>query len=258
MRAAAAWQRGGMRGVAVWREAATPVTPARPMPLPRPPSPRQCLWTKQRALGLVLRRITGRAAFSSQHGPERAPSDATALAAPRRSSLSAGRTGPPAAARPPPPPPPCAAARMAHRLPGNRPEMPTVSAEQARRVRRALRRRAVPPAHTCAAPPAATPNQVADETRAEFSKGLAEAFKRKMEKKEQVGDWEQRLEAAAAAEAAKGVSPARDRPPRLGGACACASQQPWPPPLSCGLRECACACLRTAARRTCPPARALR
>ena len=48
--------------------------------------------------------------------------------------------------------------------------------------------------------------QVADETKAEFAKGLAEAMKRKMAKTDNRSDWEQRLEAAAMGRAAEKVS----------------------------------------------------
>lgn len=63
---------------------------------------------------------------------------------------------------------------MSHRMPGNRPEMPAV----------------------------------ADETRAEFAKGLAEAMKRSVDKKADHLQWEQRLEAASAPGAAGTQGPA--------------------------------------------------
>jgi hypothetical protein len=45
---------------------------------------------------------------------------------------------------------------------------------------------------------------VANETRAEFAKGLAEAMKRSVDKKADHLDWEHRLEEAAAQPAAAG------------------------------------------------------
>jgi hypothetical protein len=110
---------------------------------------------------------------------------------------------------------------MSHRMPGNRPEMPAVSANGAVARRfmsptlvsqinglRAVKAQVNPSrpcklsAHAwpCAAAP--SPPQVADETRAEFAKGLAEAMKRSVDKKADHLQWEQRLEAASAPGAA--------------------------------------------------------
>jgi hypothetical protein len=62
-----------------------------------------------------------------------------------------------------------------------------------------------PPCRPPPSPPALRAHtQVANETRAEFAKGLAEAMKRSVDKKADHLDWEHRLEEAAAQPAAAG------------------------------------------------------
>lgn len=75
--------------------------------------------------------------------------------------------------------------------------------EKRRRPQRGLQLRhsSPPPSPAATSDPPRSPGdswlQVADETHAEFAKGLADAMKRKMDKSADRLGWEQRLEAAA-------------------------------------------------------------
>lgn len=56
----------------------------------------------------------------------------------------------------------------------------------------------------CDVPAQTLLRQVADETKSEFAKGVAEAMKRKLDRKAGLLEWELRLEEAALAAAAGG------------------------------------------------------